>query len=246
MNQNRPFISVIVPAYNAAAFLAEAIQSIQAQAYEPLEIIVVDDGSTDETAEIANRFDDSIRYVYQENGGPAIARNTGLKLAKGEIIAFLDADDLWPENKLDIQLSYFAKNPSLEIIMGRIQVMRLESKDNERLFKAFNKPSLGVNVGAGIYRKSVFDKIGYFDSALRQSEDLDLFMRVRENKIFMAMTEEVMLYYRLHDTNITREKEEKKTLIIKAFKQSLDRRRQCEKTAISMTDLLHINQSKYE
>ncbi|HBE20937.1 MAG TPA: hypothetical protein DEG17_06730 [Cyanobacteria bacterium UBA11149] len=244
MISNRSLISVIVPAYNAAKFLEKAIQSILKQAYEPLEIIVVDDGSTDATSHVVKRLDNSIRYIYQENAGPAIARNTGLKLAKGEIIAFLDADDLWPENKLDLQLEYLEKNPAMEIITGRIQVMQSESTDNKRLFPEFKQPSLGVNLGAGLYRKSVFEKLGYFDPSLRQSEDLDFMMRVREAGITMVMLEEITLYYRLHETNITLQIEEKKSLILKAFKQSLNRRRQRESIPTSLPNLIHIDQDK--
>lgn len=241
MKSERPLISAIVPAYNAEAFLTEAIQSIQQQAYEPLEIIVVDDGSTDRTAEIASSFSHSIRYVYQENSGPAQARNTGLNLAQGEIISFLDVDDLWPNNKIKIQLDYFAKNSSLEVVVGRVQVLCLDI-DSEGIFKKFAQPAFGVHLGAGLYKKSVFEKVGYFDPMLRQCQDLDLCMRLRENDIAIGMIEPVTLYYRLHKNNLTKQKEQQTSMFLKAFKQSLNRRRQIEDTASSLPSLLYINQ----
>lgn len=243
MKSDLPLISVIIPVYNAEVFLEEALLSIQKQAYEPLEIIVVDDGSTDKTAEIATSFSDNVRYVDQENSGPALARNKGLRMAQGEIIAFLDADDLWPNNKIEIQLAYFIKNPLLEIVVGRVQYLLLsEIIYNKKTFKEFAQPSVGVNLGAGLYRKSVFEKLGYFDPALRLSEDVDLFMRIRENGISMAMIEAVTLYYRIHENNISRERERQHALFIKALKQSLNRRRQSEGTASSLPSLFYINE----
>jgi glycosyltransferase involved in cell wall biosynthesis len=237
MNSDRPYISVIVPAYNAAAFLGEAIQSIQQQGYEFLEIIVIDDGSTDDTAAIARSFGDRIRYLYQENSGPACARNTGLKMAKGEIIAFLDADDLWPENKLEIQLDYFLKNPALEVVVGRVQYLLIE--EDRRVFQEFSQPALGVNLGAGLYQKSLFDKLGYFDSSMQQSEDVDWLMRIRENRVPMAAIDAVTLYYRIHGNNMTRDRDRQNTLFIKALKQSLDRRRKVEGTAKSLPNVFN-------
>lgn len=244
MNSYRPLISVIIPAYNAATFLAEAIASIQQQAYETLEIIVIDDGSTDGTAEIAKKFNDSIRYVYQENGGPAVARNTGLKLANGEIIAFLDADDLWPENNLEVQLAYFERDPSLEVVMGRYQYLLLESTtDGERKFKEFGEPLVAVSSCTGLFKKSVFNRLGYFDVSLRQGEDVDLFMRLREAGIAMAAIEPVTLYYRIHGDNITRNRKKNQSLFLQALKKSLDRRREGQGIVKSLPSLLHIDRT---
>src|SRR5579871_1893267 len=93
--------SVIIPVYNAEAFLAQAVESVRRQTVKPLEIIVVDDGSTDNSAQVAARLD--VHYIYQPNRGPAAARNRALTAARGQFIAFLDADDLWPDNKLAMQ-----------------------------------------------------------------------------------------------------------------------------------------------
>lgn len=232
MKFDRPYISVIIPTYNAASFLGEAIQSIQQQHYANLEIIIIDDGSTDNTTEVVGSFGDRVRYLYQENSGPSQARNTGLKVAQGEIIAFLDADDLWSEKKLEVQLNCFSENPALEVVVGRVQYLLIQG--NQRIFKEFSQPSLGVNLGAGLYKRSVFDKLGYFDASMQQSEDVDLFMRIRENQIAMAAIEAVTLYYRIHDNNMTSDRAQQNTLFIKALKQSLDRRRKREGSARSL------------
>ena len=118
MKSSRPMVTVIIPVYNGEEYLAEDIESVLGQTYHPLEIIVVDDGSTDDTATVASRFKELVRYIYQPNSGPAAARNRGLKMARGEVIGFVDADDLWVENKLDLQLGLLADNPSVQIVIG--------------------------------------------------------------------------------------------------------------------------------
>jgi len=128
MSLTGPLLSAIVPTYNAAGFLAEAIESIRWQTYQPVEIIVVDDGSTDDTAEVVRGLGGEIRYVEQANAGPAAARNRGLELAQGELIAFLDADDRWPRDKLEIQVPRLLGNPELDLVLGRIQYVDLGAR----------------------------------------------------------------------------------------------------------------------
>ena len=120
-----PLVSVIVPAYNAARFLPHAVESIRRQDYLPLEIVIVDDGSTDDTAEVARDLGSDIRYVYQPNAGPAAARNRGLEQARRELIAFLDADDEWPPDKLRIQVGRLLAEPELDVVTGRTHYIRL-------------------------------------------------------------------------------------------------------------------------
>ena len=127
-----PLVSCIVPAFNGERFLAEAIESILAQSYSNVPIIVVDDGSTDATPQVAARFEDRITYVRQENAGPATARNRGLKEVEGEFIAFLDADDLWEENKLERQLARFRERPELSYSVTMTQnFWEEEAKEDE-------------------------------------------------------------------------------------------------------------------
>lgn len=111
---NRTTISCIVPVYNGAAYIGEALNSILGQTLRPFEVIVVDDGSTDSTAEIVAEYHQTVSYVYQENAGPAAARNRGIALARGDFLAFLDADDVWHPEKLARQASRFQAVPDLE------------------------------------------------------------------------------------------------------------------------------------
>src|SRR5919112_2696990 len=111
-------VSVIVPVYNGERYLAAALQSIFEQDYRPFEVIVVDDGSVDDTAKIARSFQ-QIHYIYQSNQGAAAARNAGVATAQGELIAFLDADDVWVPNKLSVQADYLFRHPEVGYVVAR-------------------------------------------------------------------------------------------------------------------------------
>ncbi len=110
-----PLVSVIVPVYNGERYLTKTIQSVLTQDYQPIEIIVVDDGSTDRTAEIV-RAQPNIHYIYQNNRGVSAARNTGIAAAQGEFLAFLDADDMWVPQKLSVQVSYLTQHPDVGFV----------------------------------------------------------------------------------------------------------------------------------
>ena len=112
----KPLVSVIIPAYNSADFIDEALKSVFDQTYKDLEIIVVDDGSTDDTRAVLEKYGDRVNYHYQDNNGPASARNRGIKLARGKYIAFLDADDLWLPTKLEKQVALFKNRENLGFV----------------------------------------------------------------------------------------------------------------------------------
>lgn len=222
MNAASPSISVILPVYNGAQYLTEALVSVQAQTLPPDEIIVVNDGSTDNSAAIAQSFA-NVRYHYQANAGPAAARNTGLSLARGELLAFLDADDLWPAAKLAVQSAALAAAPELAVVLGQVQFMQLEASHQ---FAAMAGPRLGFNLGCALFRASAFERLGTFNAALRYSEDVEWFMRAREQSLPMRVLEEVTLLYRLHGENMVRDKTARDHGFLRELKRSLERRRQ--------------------
>ena len=200
MSSDPFFVSVIIPVYNGEAFLAEAVESVQRQAYQPLELIIVDDVSTDGTAEVAANLPGHVRYVCQPNHGAPAARNKGLKMARGNVIAFLDADDLWHENKLALQLARLASNPSAEVIVGYSQLLVPTASESKlSKFERFGEPWLFLNLASAVFRKSVFEKVGLFDQELSQTDDLDWFMRARELKVSMIVHHDVVLFHRRHD-----------------------------------------------
>src|SRR2546427_4231674 len=122
-HMTKPVVSVVIPVYNGERYLADAIQSVLDQTYQNLEVIVVDDGSTDGSAAVAKRFGDAIRYVRQANGGVCQARNTGISVARGTYLAFLDQDDLWLPDKLAVQVAYLESHPEVGAVYCQCQVL---------------------------------------------------------------------------------------------------------------------------
>lgn len=231
MEWGRPSVSVVIPTYNSEAFLADAIGSAQRQSHCPLEIIIVDDGSTDSTAAVAAGFGTGIRYTYQANAGPSAARNTGLKMATGDIIAFLDADDLWAERALEAQIGCLAADPHLDIALGLTQVLRLAEPASLARFEPFGEPWHLLSPGAAAIQRAAFSRVGGFDESMRSAEDLDWFLRANEAGVIMARHNHVVLQYRIHGGNVTRQKAWRDEHIAAAFKKSLDRRRLGEDVA---------------
>jgi glycosyltransferase involved in cell wall biosynthesis len=218
-----PFISVIVPAHNAARFLGETLRSVLAQGYEPLEVLVIDDGSTDGTAAIAEAFGAPVRCVRQAaSGGPAAPRNRGVGLARGEVIAFLDADDLWPPDRLAVQVPHLA-DPSMEIVLGHTR--RFWAAPGSDRFDRFTGPELAMKLCAALVRRSALDRIGGFDESLRICDDWDWFMRARELGIGIRVHPEVSILYRRHDANVTTDEAAGNREFMRILKRSLDRRR---------------------
>jgi len=225
-------VSVVIPVFNGERFLREAVESVLAQDYAPLEIIIVDDGSTDGTATVAHGLAGPVCYLHQTNQGPAAARNRGIETAQGSLVAFADADDLWPAGKLELQLPYLLRDAKIDIVLGRIQQVRLSESDNgETRAEEFADPAFSVNLGSAIIRKSVFERIGLFDETMRYSEDVDWFMRAREGGATIVTIDAVTLLYRQHEQNMTRGKSTSELNVLKALKRSLDRRR--ERTGVA-------------
>ena len=197
-------VSVIIPVYNGEAFLAEAVESIQRQNYEQLEIIIVDDGSTDSTAEIAADFESNVRYFYQPNSGPAAARNRGLRMSRSNVISFLDIDDLWSEDKLKLQLKHLSRDKSVEIVLGHTQRMQFTSVEKGKFhFMDWSEPILDMHLESAVFKKSVFDRVGYLDKSLNQCEDWDWFMRAKELGTSIQLHEKITYFYRQHAQNMT-------------------------------------------
>jgi len=209
-------ISVVIPACNAAHYLPEAVASVRAQSLQPREILLVDDGSTDDTAQVARSL--GLPCIGQENQGVAVARNTGLSAAQGALIAFLDADDVWADFTLEKQTRRLRENPEAEVAMGLVQPFRGE-------FQALCPPVYAQVLGAALIRRGAFERLGMFDPALRQGEDTDWFLRAMENGLRISVFEDVVLYYRRHDRNITGDRDLVSKHLIKTLKMSLDRRR---------------------
>jgi glycosyltransferase involved in cell wall biosynthesis len=222
---SRASISVIIPVYNGERYLGDAIESILQQTVQPLEIIVVDDGSSDATKEVAKKFESDIQYVYQENSGIPVTRNKGLELAKGELVTFIDADDILVENKLEIQLGLLDQKPEYEMVIGFLYRIPF-SKAYQEISLDGVKGECATSLGSTLLKKQVFEKVGNFDEEMALAEDVDLFLRILESGIKVWGHKDIVQFYRQHDQNITRDEKLKNYYLLKAFKKSLDRRRE--------------------
>ncbi len=235
MRGNKPKVSVIIPAYNGEDFLGEAVESINKQTYQPLEIIIVDDGSTDKTAEIAKGLNGNVKYLYQaHSGGPATGRNRGIREAQGELIAFLDQDDLFSEDKLALQVSKMKEQPKLDVVLGRTQKLRLREVKNEKYeLEKYFQPNVSLMPASALFRKSVFGKVGLFDEGMKYyGNDYDWFMRARELGVLLLIQKETTLFWRMHNNNQSHDKsirdlsQGRNHAFMEVIKKSLDRRRQ--------------------
>ena len=233
-----PLVSVVVPVRNAEGFIAEAIASILAQAHRPIEIVVVDDGSTDSSAEVAESFGDPVRVHRQPNAGAPAARNTGIALARGSILGFLDADDLYAIDKLSLQLARIESNPDCDVVIGRSRYLSLVKDDlSERRFAAIEEDHVALQLGAALFRREVFDLVGPLDQTLLHCDDWDWFMRARELGIELLMHRHVVLDQRLHGGNMTRDRAAGARYQMVMFKRALDRRRSRGGVATSLPPL---------
>ena len=222
MNPNRPLVSVIIPTFNCAEFLADAIDSILAQNYTPLEIIIVDDGSTDQTADVVYRYSEAgVNYVTQTNQGVSAARNHGLQLACGEIICFLDADDRWPCGRLNHHISFLLQSPDTDLVMGMSRIMRPTESLPARPTELLPVPFVTLHVSAATYRRSVFDSVGTFNPALRIGEDRDWFRRAMVAAVKMEVTTEVAHDYYVRPGSLCYDTHHKDSGIYKGFLAAL-------------------------
>ena len=197
-------ISCIVPVYNGARFVAEALDSILAQSLPPTEIIVVDDGSTDATPAVVDRYARFVTYVRQDNRGPGAARNHGIALAHGDLLSFLDADDLWHVSKLERQLHALESNPTAAYCITQFRNVWLDEVADERDLlhdHAYAQPLPGYICQCLLGRRATFDVVGKFDEEKRFGEDIDWYARADQAGMVKVVVDEPLVQRRLHGRN---------------------------------------------
>ena len=219
-------ISVVVPAYNAEKYLAETLDSIRGQDYQPHEVLVVDDGSTDNTAAIAKSYPE-VRYIWQCNQGLATARNTGLANAVGELISFLDADDIWLSGRSRIEVEYLDAHPEAGCVMARMRnflqpgVAQPLWATNEMLHEDFE----AYQIGALLAQRWVFEQVGNFNAEYVSASETDWFMRLKEAGITMGILSEVLVRRRIHANNMSANHTLRAQSRLRILKASIDRKR---------------------
>jgi glycosyltransferase involved in cell wall biosynthesis len=227
-----PAVSVVIPAYNYARFLPRALASVMAQSLGDFEVVIVDDGSTDETPLVVRPFlaDGRVRYHRIANGGPSRARNAGIDLARGGRVAFLDADDFWMADKLEKQCARFCREPSLGVVHTR---RRLVDEQGLELEWREPAPRRGMVLEALLtgnflclsscmVSRQVFDRVGVFDESLSQAEDYDLWLRAAEHFPF-DFVDEPLVCYRVGHESLSRHMEVRVRSIKRILKRFLDR-----------------------
>jgi glycosyltransferase involved in cell wall biosynthesis len=225
-----PRVTCVIPVFNGERYLAPAIDSVLGQSDGLVEIVVVDDGSTDGTAAVARSFGSDIRYLHQENAGPATAINHGLRTATREFITVLDADDLWPAGRLQRQLAHFEERPDLEISLGQVMnFWETELQEEADRFSGhrLSEPIAAYSLSAMLARRHLLESVGYLNADRRHAFSTDWFVRVRERGVVFAGLPEVVLNRRLHPNNRSRQfAGRSRNEFLDLLKQSLDRQRQ--------------------
>jgi len=235
-------VSVVVPVHNGEEYLREALDSIGRQAHVPIEIIVVDDGSADQSAAIARGAETDVRLISQHHRGLPAARNQGLMAARGEYIGFLDCDDLWTEHKLALQLGILGMYPEIAVVLGHTRRMwRSPTGHGASIETHLDEPVLALNLGAALIRRSTYDVVGRFDEAISHSHDWDWFMRARELDVVLVVHDDVTVLYRRHGGNMTNQWSESMTSFAQMIHKSIARRRS-QGAATSLPHLLSLDE----
>ena len=225
-----PLVSVIIPVYNGGRYLRAALESVFAQTYRPFEVIVVDDGSSDDSGVIAQSFPD-VRYIHQTNQGVAAARNNGIDAAQGEFFAFLDQDDVWTPEKLKLQITQLLSDPELGYTLTQQQFFLEPGEKLPPWFRKelFADAHTGWVLGTLVVRRTAFEKIGNFATGYSAASDGDWFFRAKAAGIPMAVVPELLLMKRIHGGNESARAKEILSELRKVVKSSLDRQRAAEK-----------------
>ncbi|MCP4937426.1 MAG: glycosyltransferase family 2 protein [bacterium] len=220
-------ISVIIPVHNGQKYLAEAIQTVLCQTRSADEILVVDDGSTDDSAKIAASFGSPVQVLQQPNLGPASARNLGVKQAQGNLLAFLDADDLWSPEKLAAQEQILAKAPDCAAVLGQVEnFISPELDAAQQLTLKESVTRTGVHhIGALLIRRAAFLQIGYFDTQWRHGEFIAWWAAAKRVELNYQIMPQLMLRRRLHTSNLTRREPEGRRQYLGVLREQLALRR---------------------
>jgi glycosyltransferase involved in cell wall biosynthesis len=220
-------VSVIIPAYQAEQFVAEAIDSVLAQTYRPIEIIVVDDGSSDGTRAAVERYGSSVRYEYQPHAGISVAKNRGIELAVGDFLAFLDADDLWAEDKLAWQTAALQADSELDMIFGYVQQFPSPelAGEIEKKIRYIAEPVPAYLGGTMLIRRDTFLRTASFDTQWQVGEFVDWYLKAIDSGLHSAIQPRVVLRRRLHDANHGIKKSDARADYVRIVKAALDRRK---------------------
>jgi glycosyltransferase involved in cell wall biosynthesis len=230
---DEPAVSVVIPAYQAEAFLGEVIESALAQTHAPREVIVVDDGSSDGTAGVAARYEE-VRLLRLPHRGQAAARNSGFAAASGELIAFNDADDIMLPERIAVQVEHLQSNPQVALIIGGQELMIEEEAgapfwhpDADSLMRRAGRPERGnVHTMTPLFRREVFERVGGFDETMVAGEDVDWLLRVKEAGMEVSIIKQPLVIRRVHDGGLTQKPDWERRGLVEIFQARIKRKRE--------------------
>jgi glycosyltransferase involved in cell wall biosynthesis len=224
---NTPLVSVIVPVYNGQRHLGEALQSVFAQDHRPLEVIVVDDGSTDGSATVAKSFPEVV-YIFQPNAGVATARNTALRRATGSFVAFLDQDDQWTPDKLRTQLDYLHAHPSAHFVFAHLRNVLEVERPKWLPEKHVQAAKAGLMPGTLMVRREAFGVAGHFDPSYVNGSDSEWMLRATRLGLKYEIMPDVLLIRRVHDQNESHNREVTRRELFGLLHDNIRRRRETD------------------
>lgn len=224
MENPYPKVSVIIPVYNGELYLAEAIESVLAQEFQPLEIIIIDDGSTDNSATIAQSFQEII-YYFQNNQGVSASRNSGIRIASGELITFLDYDDRMLPNSILSRVSYMIEHPKDECLMTMHQSFLESGVKKPNWVKDIELEEGIFGQGYMMFRKDLFESIGWFNLAYKMGEDTELLFRIREEGHSIGKLAHISIKRRIHNNNLSGNRDVYRKSLLNMTKASVNRKK---------------------
>jgi glycosyltransferase involved in cell wall biosynthesis len=221
---SRSLVSVVVTAFDEEPFIEEALESVLSQTYAPVEVIVVDDGSTDRTAEIAQDY--GVQVLRQANRGVAAARNAGVSGARGEYWTVFDADDVMPRERLELQVAELERRPELGMVFGLTEAFVTPGEPRPPHWNPIwdDGPFTGC-AGTMLARRALFSLVGPYDEALQRSADLDWIVRARDLGVAATNIDALTLRYRIHPGNASADRPAVSSAMLGALRKSLARRR---------------------
>jgi glycosyltransferase involved in cell wall biosynthesis len=219
VNQLNPLVSAIIPVHNVDRYLGEAIESVLAQTYSNIELIVIDDGSTDASAIVAQSYGDRVNYLYQSNAGVSAAQNAGVKRAKGDLVAFLDSDDTWSAGKI------------LDMVFTHVEQFRSPElpADVPCGVPPGQEIMAGLATGTMLTRVEAFDRVGLFSSGFVIGDFIDWFARAVDAGVTHEILPDVLMRRRIHDRNMGISNRDHRSDYLQVLKAAIDRRRQLAK-----------------
>ncbi|MFO1429879.1 MAG: glycosyltransferase [Candidatus Competibacteraceae bacterium] len=223
-----PLISVVLTTYNRAGYLGEAVESVLSQSYSAIELIVVDDGSTDGTATVLAAYAARLQYFFQENRGCSAARNVGIAKASGNFLAFLDSDDIWVPHKLTLQMKTLGQAPEIEAVYGHAEQFvspELDEKAKARLRHLAGRTLPAPLACSLLIRREAFERVGSWDESLRLGLEADWYARACEAGIKTVLLPDVLYRRRLHRSNLNLTFADDQVERLHVLKRMLDRRR---------------------